>query len=85
MSRAERQALVDWADRHHSIVRQCQLLKVARPTLYDQPAPVSDDGAILTTDDLTRTCLSRGPARVKAEIARTTLHTFGSPRNSCCR
>jgi putative transposase len=43
MSRAERQALVDRADRHHSIVRQCQLLKVARATLYDPPAPVSDD------------------------------------------
>jgi putative transposase len=43
MSRAERHALVDRADPHLSIVRQCQLLKVARSTLYYQPAPVSDD------------------------------------------
>jgi len=43
MSRGERQALVDRADPHLSIVRQCQLLKVARSTLYYQPAPVSDD------------------------------------------
>ena len=37
MSRAERQALVDRADPYLSIVRQCQLLKVARSTLYYQP------------------------------------------------
>jgi putative transposase len=43
MSRGERQALVDRADPQLSIVRQCQLLKVARSTLYYQPAPVSDD------------------------------------------
>ena len=43
MSRGERQALVDRADPHLSIVRQCQLLKVARSTLYYQPVPVSDD------------------------------------------
>jgi putative transposase len=43
MSPGERQALVDRADPHLSIVRQCQLLKVARSTLYYRPAPVSDD------------------------------------------
>jgi len=43
MSRAERQALINRADPHLSIVRQCQLLKVARSTLYYQPAAVSDD------------------------------------------
>jgi putative transposase len=43
MSRGERQALVDRSDPQLSIVRQCQLLKVARSTLYYQPAPVSDD------------------------------------------
>src|SRR5262249_5674314 len=43
MSRGERQALVDRADPHLSIVRQCELLKVARSTLYYQPAPVSDE------------------------------------------
>src|ERR1700758_2190368 len=43
MSRGERQGLGDRADPHLSIVRECQVLKVARSTLYYQPAPVSDD------------------------------------------
>jgi hypothetical protein len=38
MSRVERQALVDRADPQLSIVRQCQLLKVACSMLYYQPA-----------------------------------------------
>jgi hypothetical protein len=33
MTRSERQALIDRADSHLSIARQCQLLKVARSTL----------------------------------------------------
>ena len=43
MTRSERQALIERADSHLSIARQCQLLKVARSTLYYRPAPVSDD------------------------------------------
>jgi len=43
MSRGQRQALIDRADPHLSIVRQCRLLRVARSTLYYRPAPVSDD------------------------------------------
>jgi len=43
MTRGERQTLIDRADPHFSIVRQCQLLKVARSTLYYRPSPVSDD------------------------------------------
>jgi putative transposase len=48
MTRSERQALIDRADSHLSIARQCQLLKVARSTLYYRPAPVSyDDLAVI--------------------------------------
>jgi hypothetical protein len=43
MTRGERQGFIDRADSHLSIARQCQLLKVARSTLYYRPAPVSDD------------------------------------------
>jgi putative transposase len=32
---------------HLSIVRQCQLLKVARSTLYYRPSPVSDDDLVV--------------------------------------
>jgi hypothetical protein len=37
------EALIDRADSHLSIARQCQLLKVARSTLYYRPHSVSDD------------------------------------------
>jgi putative transposase len=47
MTRSERQALIDPADSHLSIVRQCQLLKVARSTLYYRPAPVSNDDLVV--------------------------------------
>jgi putative transposase len=43
MSPAARLSLVDRADPAFSIVAQCQLLKVARSTLYYRPAPVSDE------------------------------------------
>jgi putative transposase len=43
MTRTERQALIDRADSRLSIARQCQLLKVARSTLYYRPGPVSHD------------------------------------------
>jgi putative transposase len=43
MSRPERQALVDHDDPALPVVAQCRLLKVARSTLYYQPAPVSAD------------------------------------------
>jgi putative transposase len=48
MSSAARLSLVDRADPVLSIVAQCQLLKVARSTLYYHPAPVSaDDLAVM--------------------------------------
>src|SRR5271169_5895187 len=43
MNAAARLSLVDRADRQLSIVAQCELLKVARSTLYYHPAPVSVD------------------------------------------
>jgi putative transposase len=43
MSPAARLSLVDRADSAVSIMAQCQLLKVARSTLYYRPAPVSDE------------------------------------------
>src|ERR1700681_1340303 len=48
MSRPERLALVDHDDQAMPVVAQCQLLKVARSTLYYRPAPVSaDDLAVM--------------------------------------
>src|ERR1035441_5233661 len=48
MSPVARLSLVDRAARDLSIVAQCQLLKVARSTLYYRPAPVSaDDLAVM--------------------------------------
>jgi len=43
MNRLERLALVDHDDLALPVVTQCRLLKVARSTLYYQPAPVSAD------------------------------------------
>jgi len=43
MTRSERQALIDRTDSRLSNARQCQLLKVARSTLYYRPTPVNDD------------------------------------------
>ena len=52
MSRVERLGLVDRADPVLSVVSQCRLLKVARSTLYYQPAPVSvDDLAVMRRMD----------------------------------
>ncbi len=48
MSASARLSLVDRADPVLSIVAQCQMLKVARSTLYYRPAPVSaDDLAVM--------------------------------------
>ena len=47
MSPAARLALVDPADAALSIVAQCQLLKVARSTLYYRPVPVSAEDLTL--------------------------------------
>jgi hypothetical protein len=47
MTRGERQGLIDRADPHLSIVRQCQPLKVARSALYYRPSPVSDDDLVV--------------------------------------
>jgi hypothetical protein len=47
MSPGERRALVDRDDPDLSITAQCQLLKVARSTLYYQPAPVDPDDLAL--------------------------------------
>ena len=43
MNRCERLALVDHDDPDVPVVTQCQLLKVARSTLYYRPVPVSED------------------------------------------
>ena len=43
MTRSERLALVDLDDPDVPVVTQCQLLKVARSTLYYRPGPVSED------------------------------------------
>ena len=52
MSRPERLALVDHDDQAMPVVAQCQLLKVARSTLYYRPAPVSaDDLAVMRRID----------------------------------
>jgi putative transposase len=52
MSRPERLALVDHGDQAVPVVAQCQLLKVARSTLYYRPAPVStDDLAVMRRID----------------------------------
>jgi putative transposase len=52
MNRSERLALVDHDDLVLPIVAQCRLLKVARSTLYYQPAPVSpDDLAVMRRMD----------------------------------
>jgi putative transposase len=47
MSAAERRGLVDPDDPALSVVAQCQLLRIARSTLYYQPAPVSADDLAL--------------------------------------
>jgi hypothetical protein len=43
MNQITRLSLVNRADADLSIVAQCRLLKVARSSLYWQPAPVSED------------------------------------------
>jgi putative transposase len=47
MSSAQRLALVDREDPALSVAAQCRLLKVARSTLYYQPAPVDPDDLAL--------------------------------------
>jgi putative transposase len=47
MSAAQRLALVDREDPALSVAAQCRLLKVARSTLYYQPAPVDPDDLAL--------------------------------------
>src|SRR4051812_18926822 len=47
MSPAQRLALVDREDPALSVAAQCRLLKVARSTLYYQPAPVDPDDLAL--------------------------------------
>jgi hypothetical protein len=47
MSPGERCALVDRDDPDLSVAAQCRLLKVARSTLYYQPAPVAADDLAL--------------------------------------
>ena len=52
MSLGERRTLVDRADPDLSVAAQCRLLKVARSTLYYQPAPVdADDLALMRRMD----------------------------------
>src|SRR5437660_4115828 len=47
MSPVQRLALVDREDPALSVAAQCRLLKVARSTLYYQPAPVDPDDLAL--------------------------------------
>src|SRR4051812_50151514 len=47
MSLAQRLALVERDDPALSVATQCRLLKVARSTLYYQPAPVDPDDLAL--------------------------------------
>src|SRR3954451_6745094 len=47
MSGAERRTLVDQADPVLSVAAQCRLLKIARSTLYYQPAPIDPDDLAL--------------------------------------
>jgi putative transposase len=47
MSAAERRTLVDQADPVLSVAAQCRLLKIARSTLYYQPAPIDPDDLAL--------------------------------------
>lgn len=47
MSLGERRALVDRDDADLSVAAQCRLLRVARSTLYYQPAPVDPDDLAL--------------------------------------
>ena len=47
MSAAERRTLVDQADAVLSVAAQCRLLKIARSTLYYQPAPMDPDDLAL--------------------------------------
>jgi putative transposase len=47
MTPAARRALVDRDDPVLAVVAQCRLLKIARSTLYYQPAPVSEDDLAL--------------------------------------
>ncbi len=52
MSLADRRARVDRDDPVLAIVAQCRLLKIARSTLYDRPAPVDpDDLAVMRRMD----------------------------------
>ena len=52
MNRSERLALVDHDDPGLPVVTQCQLLKIARSTLYYRPAPMSaDDLAVMRRMD----------------------------------
>jgi putative transposase len=63
MSVRERRALVDRDDPDLPVAAQCRLLKLARSTLYYQPAPVdADDLALMRRmDELSRS--GRSPAR----------------------
>jgi putative transposase len=47
MSGSVRRAMVDKDDPNIPVVQQCALLKVARSTLYYQPAPVSEEDLLL--------------------------------------
>jgi putative transposase len=72
MNRPERLALVDHDDPALPIVAQCRLLKVARSTLYYQPAPVSVDDLAVTRrmDELYLTSPFYGSRRMAAVLRR---------------
>jgi putative transposase len=70
MSRAERLKLVVATDPNFSIARQCALLKVARSTLYYQPASVSaeDLGLMRRMDEIWLKWPFYGSRRLVAEL-----------------
>ena len=65
MNRSERLALVDHDDPGLPVVTQCQLLKIARSTLYYRPAPMSaDDLAVMRRMDELHLALKNPPPLV---------------------
>jgi putative transposase len=72
VNRSERLALVDHDGPVLPVVTQCQLLKIARSTLYYRPAPVSsDDLAVMRRmDELHLACPFYGSRRMAAVLRR---------------
>jgi putative transposase len=72
MSAAERCALVDRGDPVLSVTAQCRLLKIARSTLYYQPAPMDPEDLALMRrmDELYTAAPFYGSRRMVAVLRR---------------